>query len=206
MGKKKSKNKKWERIGVEHKEVDFIPDFIIYTKGICNVCSIFGEGGSAYVIVDGNNNIVKSSSKGVLGSTNNRVELLAILSALRSVPDNSSVLVITDSQYSINVFSKRVTRFSQGVANKDILLMYETERKRFGNIAYKWVKGHSGDYYSTIVEALADERRSEVKQIYRLPTLTSKHYLDKQIVSRANKMSEWLTTDESKAYRDTEAF
>lgn len=158
------------------------------------------------MIVDGSNNVVKSSSKGVLGSTNNRVELLAILSALRSIPDNSSVLIITDSQYSINVFSKRATRFSQGVANKDILLMYETERKRFSKIAYKWVKGHSGDYYGTIVKALADERRNEVKHIYRLPSLTSKHYLDKQIVSRANKMSEWLATDESKAYRDTEAF
>lgn len=54
---------------------DFITDFIAYTDGSCNSLSPYGESGAAYVILDGQRNIVKQNSKGFVGVTNNRMEL-----------------------------------------------------------------------------------------------------------------------------------
>lgn len=56
-----------------------------YTDGSCDNLSPYGEGGSAYIILkDGI--IIKESKKGFVGTTNNRMEMLAIISAVKSVP------------------------------------------------------------------------------------------------------------------------
>ena len=52
-----------------------------YTDGSCDNLSPYGEGGSAYIILkDGI--IIKESKKGFVGTTNNRMEMLAIISAV----------------------------------------------------------------------------------------------------------------------------
>lgn len=72
-----------------------------YTDGSCDNLSPYGEGGSAYIILkDGI--IIKESKKGFVGTTNNRMEMLAIISAVKSVPKGATLTVYTDSQYCIN--------------------------------------------------------------------------------------------------------
>lgn len=77
--------------------------YIAYTDGGCQNTSVYGEGGSAYLIIH-NGEVIKTASKGFLNTTNNRMEMLAILSAVFSVPDGSDLVVFSDSQYAINVF------------------------------------------------------------------------------------------------------
>lgn len=48
---------------------DFTPDYIAYTDGSCNNLSPYGEGGAAYVILDGQRNLIKKNSKGFIGVT-----------------------------------------------------------------------------------------------------------------------------------------
>ena len=74
-----------------------------YTDGSCDNLSPYGEGGSAYIILkDGI--IIKESKKGFVGTTNNRMEMLAIISAVKSVPKGATLTVYTDSQYCITSF------------------------------------------------------------------------------------------------------
>lgn len=75
-----------------------------YTDGSCDNLSPYGEGGSAYIILkDGI--IIKESKKGFVGTTNNRMEMLAIISAVKSVPKGATLTVYTDSQYCITSFT-----------------------------------------------------------------------------------------------------
>ena len=41
------------------KSDSFIPDYIAYTDGSCNNLSPYGEGGAAYIILDGQRNLIK---------------------------------------------------------------------------------------------------------------------------------------------------
>lgn len=78
--------------------------YIAYTDGGCQNTSVYGEGGSAYLIIH-KGEVVKTASKGFLYTTNNRMEMLAIISAVCSVPEGSDLTVYSDSKYAINVFS-----------------------------------------------------------------------------------------------------
>lgn len=68
-----------------------------YTDGSCDNLSPYGEGGSAYIILkDGI--IIKESKKGFVGTTNNRMEMLAIISAVKSVPKGATLTDCTTFQ------------------------------------------------------------------------------------------------------------
>ena len=60
--------------------------------------------GAAYIIIQ-NGNIIHQSNKKFIDTTNNRMEMLAIISAVNFVPEHSELAVYSDSQYAINVFN-----------------------------------------------------------------------------------------------------
>lgn len=63
-------------------------NYVAYTDGSCDNHSKYKAGGSAYVVLkDGD--IVKMKNHGRLQTTNNRMELLAIISAAKSCPDGA---------------------------------------------------------------------------------------------------------------------
>jgi ribonuclease HI len=100
-------------------------------------------------------------------TTNNRMELMAALEGLRSLPEGSDVELVTDSSYLANAISKGWldgwqrkgwrTASRQPVANRDLWepLIDGFEAGRFG--VPRWVKGHSGDPMNDLVDALAVE-------------------------------------------------
>lgn len=191
---------------------DFIPDFIVYTDGSCNNFSLFGEGGAAYVLLDGNGeNVIKCHSKGILGTTNNRAEMIAILSALRAIPDGTSIIIKTDSQYCIDALTGKKTRFCRGVLNQDIIAMFKQEAQRLSRIAFEWVKGHNGNYYNEMADELAEARREEIREIYRIPVYTYKDYAKRGMTKaereRDRKFREWMSDNpDSIKYHDTVPF
>ena len=109
-------------------------------------------GGSAYIIFDSQGNEVKRMSKGFMGVTNNKMELLAIVSVVNSLPPNSSVTIHSDSQYSINVLSGR-WRASENL--KIINLYRKLVAERNIKVTFEWVRGHNGDVYNELCDQMA---------------------------------------------------
>lgn len=120
----------------------------IYTDGSCdNYHSRIG--GAGYIILkDGE--MVKKNSKGFCRTTNNRMEMLAIISALNSLPENSSAIVYTDSKYCITVLDGYMHE-----KNQDLIQLFCKIRRSLGKVVFEWVKGHSGNKFNEMADELA---------------------------------------------------
>ena len=138
----------------------------IYTDGACSFNP--GPGGWAAVL------IYKGNEKRISGfeaeTTNNRMELTAVLKALVALREPCSVAVHTDSAYIHNAFEKGWIKAWQDngwrtVNKKDVLnqdlwkSILDCMKKH--KVVYKKVKGHSDDKYNNICDELA---RCEIKK------------------------------------------
>lgn len=150
-------------------EIDFIPDFIAFTDGSCNNLSPYGEGGAAYIILDGQRNLVKQNSKGFVGVTNNKMELMAILSAVAAVPAGSALVVYTDSQYCIQVLTNKANANNFTRPNANVIRQYFNYASRLKAVRFEWVKGHAGNEFNEMVDALAQSRTEEMRTIHNIP-------------------------------------
>ncbi|GHV70045.1 ribonuclease H [Spirochaetia bacterium] len=137
----------------------------IYTDGGCSGNP--GPGGWAYVyVVDkaGQPEILSEKSGAEAFTTNNRMELMAVISGLEglSAPDApdigyaAAVTVYTDSQYVqkgisvwIKTWKKNEWRNSskEPVKNRDLWEKLDELAGRFP-VIWKWVKGHAGDVFN----------------------------------------------------------
>lgn len=138
--------------------------YIAYTDGGCQNTSVYGEGGSAYLIIH-RGEVVKTASKGFLYTTNNRMEMLAILSAVFSVPDGSDLVVFSDSQYAINVFSGAW----KATKNRDLIIKYTERIKSLSSVTFRWVKGHNGDRYNEMVDSMCTNSMNDIVRLHNLP-------------------------------------
>ena len=118
----------------------------IYTDGAC--IGNPGPGGwAAIVLQDGSK---RCHYGGEDQTTNNRMEMLAVVKGLESVPDSADVTVFSDSQYVINT----MTRSWKRNKNKDLWdrLDAEVAKRR---VKWEWVRGHSGDPLNEEADTLA---------------------------------------------------
>lgn len=135
---------------------------VVYTDGACSGNP--GPGGWGWAVSpDGE----PHGSGGDAHTTNQRMELMAVLEALRSLGVGSEagpVTVVSDSTYVVNCFrdgwwvkwqrngwknSKK-----EPVANVDIWQPL-VEIVASGDVTFRWVKGHSGDRMNDLVDELA---------------------------------------------------
>lgn len=130
---------------------------VVYTDGACRGNP--GPGGWAWVVPNG-----QSASGGAPQTTNQRMELNAVLEAVRSV--EGALEVFSDSTYVVNCFRdrwwegwiRRGWRNSQKkpVANRDLWEpLIELVLAR--DIEFVWVKGHSGNRWNDEADRLATE-------------------------------------------------
>lgn len=118
----------------------------------------------------GANKIISNVSEPLEGSlqTNQRAELTAIQRALEIAPKDWDVLIVTDSNYSINCcttwyqkWQKNDWKASTGtpVANKDLVVLIRALiDERSGQDAtteFEWIKGHSNDPSNEAADRLA---------------------------------------------------
>ncbi|MDX6359971.1 MAG: ribonuclease [Nocardioidaceae bacterium] len=128
----------------------------VFTDGACSGNP--GPGGWAWAI-----DRTTYASGGEQVSTNQRMEIRAALEATRAVP--GPLLVVSDSTYVVNCFRDRwwegwldrgwLTSARKPVANQDLwepLISAVVER---GDVAFHWVKGHSGHAMNDFVDELA---------------------------------------------------
>ena len=130
----------------------------IYTDGACSGNP--GKGGWAAVIIEDENEKTISGSE--MLTTNNRMELLAVINALKEV-SSAELDIYTDSKYVKNGIESWIknwkmngwmTAAKQPVKNKDLWLELDALVTK-KEIEWKWVKGHSNDHYNTIVDEAA---------------------------------------------------
>lgn len=138
--------------------------YIAYTDGSCDNLSPYGEGGSAYILIH-NGSIIKEAKKGFVGTTNNRMEMLAIISAVKSTPKGADLSVYTDSQYCITSF----TNVKKPKKNLDLINLYHHCAAHLGSVEFIWVKGHNGDKYNELVDSMAFSAYESMIEKYGLP-------------------------------------
>lgn len=130
---------------------------IIYTDGASRGNP--GPGGYGVVMIWGNTQ--KELSAGYRLTTNNRMELMAVVAALQSLTrKNIPLTIYTDSQYIVNSIEKKwldgwiKTDFKGGKKNKDLWIRYYQLAKNY-TIRLRWVKGHAENPFNNRCDELA---------------------------------------------------
>lgn len=147
--------------------------YTIYTDGAC--LGNPGPGGWAAILSsDGLHDVIELSG-GQLDTTNNRMELTAVIMGLSRVPSDASVTVITDSKYVVDAINKhwlqgwvsRNWHKSDGkpTSNTDLWKQLHTLiSKRVVN--FEWVKGHAGHLENERCDTLARNEATNIQKLY----------------------------------------
>ena len=131
----------------------------IYTDGSC--IENPGNGGWAAIIFMNNEKIAITGNK--KNTTNNQMELMEAIEALKKIPTGQKVQVYTDSKYVklgitewIEKWSKNNWKTSSKQKVKNLALWTElNEISKKHKIEWFWVKGHAGDPINEEVDTLA---------------------------------------------------
>ena len=129
-------------------------DYIIYTDGAYSPSR--DKGGIGVVIVK-DSKVVLEYSKGYSNTTNNRMELTAIIIGLSCIKNNiDSLKIISDSQYCIGCITKGWKRKK----NQDLWKVFDYIQsqvldKYCNEISYEWTKGHADNTYNNKCDKLA---------------------------------------------------
>jgi ribonuclease HI len=140
----------------------------IYSDGACKGNP--GPGGwGALLVTDGHR---KEISGGEANTTNNRMEMTAVIRALESLKRPSTVEVHTDSQYVqkgisewMTGWKKRNWRTADGkpVKNQDLWLQLDA-LSQLHRVEWKWVRGHNGHPENERADALANQGVLQAQQ------------------------------------------
>ncbi|MCL2538001.1 MAG: ribonuclease HI [Alphaproteobacteria bacterium] len=130
----------------------------VWTDGSC--LGNPGPGGWAFVATDGTK--IAEKSGGEPNTTNNRMELMAVIRALSSIK-NPAVEINTDSQYVKNGMQSWMTNWKRNnwrtadkkpVKNQDLWMLLDAAASE-KNIKWVWVRGHNGDEMNERADTLA---------------------------------------------------
>ena len=136
--------------------------YLIYTDGACSGNP--GSGGWAAVIFD-----EEKKQKNIFGkvnnTTNNRMELMAAIMALKTIKAKSQVTIFTDSIYVKNGITEWIKKWEKNnwknsnkktVKNKDLWMKLNNLCMK-NKVSWKWVKGHSNNKFNNLADQLATQ-------------------------------------------------
>ena len=133
--------------------------FKIYTDGACSGNP--GKGGWAAIILDESNQSSISGSEN--NTTNNRMELIAPIMALKKIKKKSEITIFTDSKYVKDGITDWIKKWKQNnwkssnkkpVKNKDLWVKLDNHCQKH-NVSWKWVKAHASNKLNNLVDELA---------------------------------------------------
>ncbi len=143
-------------------DAEGLPVVVAYTDGCC--LGNPGPGGWGAVLLSGGNR--KEISGGFRRTTNNRMEILAVIRALEALKGRCDVTIHTDSQYVTKAMNEGWaegwksrgwrTASKQPAMNPDLweqLLRIRLKHR----VTFNWVKGHSGVEENERADRLANE-------------------------------------------------
>ena len=137
------------------------PHVVVYTDGACSGNP--GPGGWGAILISGTHR--KEISGGESPTTNNRMELLAAISALEALKRRSKVELHTDSNYVKDGITKWIfgwkrngwkTADKKPVKNAELWQRLDTIRQKH-EIEWRWVKGHAGHPENERADRLAND-------------------------------------------------
>ena len=134
--------------------------FKIYTDGACSGNP--GKGGWAAIILD--NHLNQSSISGSeSNTTNNRMELLAAIMALKKIKKKSDITIFTDSKYVKDGITDWIKKWKlnswkssnkKPVKNKDLWIKLDNSCLKH-KVTWRWVKAHADNKYNNLADELA---------------------------------------------------
>jgi ribonuclease HI len=120
----------------------------LFTDGACSGNP--GPGGWAFILRgEGIDEVAECGAEP--GTTNNRMEMLAVIRGLARVPDGASVLVTTDSEYCVKGLNEWIEGWKRRgwrkadkspVANVELWKALDAERARV-QLRATWIRGHN---------------------------------------------------------------
>ena len=125
-----------------------------------------GPAGWAWVASDG-----RSNCAGARHSTNNRMELRAVIEALEAMPERSEIRILSDSEYVVKIFTEwlgawraKGMRTGRGkpVENRDLIERLDA-LVQSRNVRFEWVRGHAGHPMNEQADALANDAAQKPK-------------------------------------------
>lgn len=108
---------------------------------------------------------------GELNTTNNRMELMAAIEALKVLSRSCDVVLTTDSKYVMQGIDQWMAGWKKNgwktaaktpVKNKDLWMLLDEQCQKH-NVEWKWVKGHSGHVENERADELANRGVSELE-------------------------------------------
>ncbi|MBS1920883.1 MAG: ribonuclease HI [Bacteroidetes bacterium] len=118
-----------------------------------------GPGGYGVILMSGTHR--KELSQGYKFTTNNRMELMAVIAGLEALKkDQQTVTIYSDSQYVVKAVEEGwlrkwiATNFKGGKKNKDLWMKYH-RLSQHHSIKFIWVKGHAENPYNNRCDELA---------------------------------------------------
>ena len=131
----------------------------IYTDGAARGNP--GPGGYGVILKYGSHR--KELSAGYKHTTNNRMELMAVIKALQTLTKTDiPIEIFSDSQYVVKAVTEgwllnwMRTGFKGGKKNRDLWTTYFHLAKNF-DIQFHWVKGHADNPYNNRCDELATQ-------------------------------------------------
>ena len=141
----------------------------IFTDGACKGNPGVGGWG---VLIKSSNFINELKGYEPL-TTNNRMELIAVIEGIKSIEENTTIELTTDSMYVNNGINQWINNWRKNdwktsakkpVKNKELWLELDKLVQNY-NIEWKWVKGHSGHPGNERADQLANDAISEFYSI-----------------------------------------
>ncbi len=141
-----------------------MPELFAYTDGACSGNP--GPGGwGVLMIARENGSVVKERtlSGGEGQTTNNRMELMAAISALEALTRDSDLIIVTDSAYVKNGITEWMDNWKRKgwrtaggppVKNVDLWQRLDAARQRH-RVEWRWIKGHAGHAENERADELA---------------------------------------------------
>ena len=138
-------------------------DIILYTDGSSRGNP--GPGGYAALLLSGDKR--KEISGGFRRTTNNRMELMAVIAGLQALKkEGMNVTVYSDSQYVVKAVKEGwlnnwlATNFAKGKKNKDLWVKFYDVYQRH-QVKMVWVKGHADNAFNNRCDELATTAADE---------------------------------------------
>lgn len=138
----------------------------IYTDGSAVAKATSGnymKGGMGVVFIS-NGELMHQISTGYFPTKTGRMEIMAVLTALKTLKKNQKATIHSDSMYVVNCFNEKWLEkwehklWPSHIKNKDLLKPLLEEYRKFplGSIKLKHIKGHNGNQWNELADSLAN--------------------------------------------------
>jgi ribonuclease HI len=136
------------------------PSTGVFTDGSCEGNP--GPGGWGYVWVE-DGEILSEDSGRDGDTTNNRMELTALIAAFRALPDDAKITVYSDSQLCVKTVNEWAAgwqrrgwkRKTGPIANLELVKELYALAGRHPQVTLQWIRAHDGSRWNEYADALA---------------------------------------------------